>query len=1194
MTLLFPKYLMHYPVFLLIVTPIIFSCNQKSSPLFIKIKTSHSNITFANEIIESDSINPIATEFLYNGGGVSMGDFNRDGLADIYFTGGMVDNKLYLNQGEMKFQDITVSAQVTGHGRWSNGASVIDINNDGWLDIYVSATMKTKGTDRTNLLFINQGLDKNGFPFFKEMAVAYGLADTSFSVHAVFLDYDKDADLDMYLAITKPTTRNIHTFSGRADTSRTDYDKLYQNNWNDSLKHPVFKDVSKQAGIQSKGYGLGVTAGDVNQDGWPYIYITNDFISSDHLYINNKNGTFTNRVKDCLKHTSQNAMGNDITDINNDALPDLLAVDMNPEDNYRKQKNMSGINYSKYRNMFDYGYSIQYVRNTLQLNQGPATFEKDSVALPIFSDIAYYAGVAQTDWSWTPSVADFDNDGRRDIIITNGYPKDVTDHDYVSYRKDNGFVVSEKDLLKQIPEVKIPNYAFRNTGNCLFEDVSEKWGLNIHSYSTGASYADLDNDGDLDYVVNNINEKAFVYENTSNPATLTNSNYLRIQFKGEGKNVDGIGAKVTAWYNKEPHLYEHYPWRGYLGTVEFTAHFGLGAQTQVDSLLIQWANGKQQLLKSVKANQLLTVAAKDATDSADNILYAINSNSFFSNISLKANFNFLHTEYDYIDFDVQRLLPHKLSEYGPALAVGDVDGNGTDDVYVSGSKGISGSFQLQKLDGTFAYKALQRVKNPYTKPWEEMGSLLIDVDNDQDLDLYLCSGSNEFKQDDTAYLDRLYINNGKASFTELKNALPQLPVSKDVLKAADFDKDGDIDIFIGSRMIPMQYPKPGSGYLLRNDSKNGKVKFTDVTKELAPSLQNIGMISDALWSDYDGDGATDLVICGEFMPVVFLKNINGKFTVTENKLKESTGLWNSIVAADIDNDGDMDYLAGNAGLNSFYRGTVAQPFQVYAADFDKNGSYDAFPFLFLKNDKAQVNQYPSFTRDDVVKQLIRVKGDFPTYKDFAKASLNDILKPDEQKNALLVSANFFQTALLKNNGKGNFELVPLPYQAQWAPVYGMLVDDFNQDGSTDILLSANDYGTESSTGQYDAMNGLLLLGDANGNFAPQTMLQSGVVIPNSGKALVKLKVNNRYAIAASQNRGLLQLFTLRDEVKTIALAADETTVYVYLKNGRMRREEYYFGSTFLSQSGRYVTSNEAVSRIEITNSKGTKRTIENK
>jgi enediyne biosynthesis protein E4 len=1166
---------------------LICACTRSGKALFLKVSSNRSNICFNNKVSENDSINPLKQEFLYNGGGVGVADFNNDGLTDVYFTASTSSNKLYLNTGDLSFRDITEEAKVTGEGRWSNGVSVVDINNDGWKDIYVSTTIKSNVNERKNLFYINQGLNKNRIPVFKEMAGEYGLDDTTYSVQAAFFDYDKDGDLDMYLATTKPTTRNTYTFSNRRDSLKTDHDRLYKNTWNKISNHPVFTNVSLEAGINEKGYGLGVTVGDVNNDGWPDIYVTNDFISSDHLYINNRNGTFSNRVKDCLKHTSQNAMGNDINDINNDGWPDLIAVDMNPEENYRKQKNMAATNYSKYRNMSDLGYSLQFVRNTLQINQGIVPLPKDSMELPVFSDISYYAGVAETDWSWTPSIADFDNDGLKDLLITNGYPKDVTDHDYISYRKDKGYIASEEDLLKQIPQIKVPNYAFRNTAELRFENVSREWGLNDESYSTGAAYADLDNDGDLDYIINNINAEASLYENTTHTKEIS-GNFLRITFKGGPANIDGIGAKAIVYYDGSPHLYENYPTRGYLSSIEGIAHFGLDSLAFADSVYIEWPNGMSQKLNRVSSNQ--TIKA-DIANARLNDVKPADVRPLFSKVNSESNLNYTHAEYDFIDFDYQKLLPHKLSEYGPALASADVDGNGLDDLFISGAKGRPSIFLLQQPNGKFTENPLQTFSNPFQKPSEEMGALLFDIDNDLDQDLYICSGSNEFRKNDTAYRDKVFLNDGKGNFSEVLHALPANMNSKQVVKAIDFDSDGDLDLFLGSRSIPNEYPKPASGFLYRNDSKHSAVKFTDVTQQVAPELTNLGLITDAVWSDFNNDEKIDLVVCGEFMPVTFFINVNGKLKKTSAITDSVRGLWNSITPADIDNDGNTDYIVGNLGLNSFYKASYEHPFTIYGDDFDRNGSFEAIPFLFLKDEKGRRAEFPAFTRDDMILELIRIRKQFPTYKDFASATVNDIFTEEERRNALKVSANYMQSAIFKNLGQGNFKLIPLPYQAQWSPIYGVLADDFNNDGNIDMLLNTNDLGTEVSTGQYDALNGMLLIGNGDGSFKPQTIKEAGFYIPSNGKAIVKLLWKNEYAVAASQNKAPLQIFRLNSVNKMVRVKPSESVGFLYLKNGSVRREEIYYGNAFLSQSSRFIMANNAVSKVKITGRNGEAREI---
>ncbi|MEO6330322.1 MAG: VCBS repeat-containing protein, partial [Ginsengibacter sp.] len=840
----------------------LFACNTHST-LFKKISSSESGISFNNKVIENDSINPIDMEFLYNGGGVAVGDFNNDGLPDLYFTASTTSNKLYLNKGNLTFEDITQKAGVTGEGRWCNAASVVDINNDGLADIYVCSTIKKNPAQRKDLFYINQGSNKDGVPVFKDMAKEYRLADTSLSVDAAFFDYDNDGDLDMYLVTTKIAQRDATQFmnSNTGDTSKNDFDKLFRNDWNDSLKHPVFTDVSAQAGIAHNGYGLGVGIADINKDGWKDIYVTNDFYGSDLLYINNRNGTFTEKLKSMFKHTSQNAMGNDIADINNDGLADIIAVDMNPEDNFRKKKNMNGNNYFNYQNMMTGQYMLQYVRNTLQLNQGPVFNSGDSIGEPVFSDISFFAGVAETDWSWNPSIADFDNDGNKDIIITNGYPRDVTDHDFVAFRQRSADIASKETLIDMLPQIKVANYAFKNSGDLKFMKVTKEWGMEAKSFSNGAVYADLDNDGDLDYVINNINDEAFVYENTLNSKTRIVKNYLSVKFKGEDKNINGIGAIAEIYYDNKMQVYENSPYRGYLSTVDDKVFFGMDTITKIDSVVIIWNNGKKQIIPDVPTNQVLKVDIANAGAPFSNVAIIANS-SLFTDVTASAGIDYFNRDLDYNDFNDQRLLPHKLSEYGPGLACGDVDGDGLDDIIISGTGDYPANIFLQQTDGKFTTRLLPfMIGNDIRRP-ENLGTLLFDADNDGDLDLYMASGSNQFSAETKNYQDRLFINDGKGNFTFDEAALPQNYTSKSCVKAIDFDNDGDLDLFVGGRVLPQKYPLPVSSFICRNDLKNGVVKFTDVTDEVAPGLKNIGLTCDAVWTDFDNDGWTDLIITG--------------------------------------------------------------------------------------------------------------------------------------------------------------------------------------------------------------------------------------------------------------------------------------------------------------------------------------------
>jgi hypothetical protein len=1184
------------PVYILSVAILIcfsIACQQKSNSLFKKTDPAKTGIQFNNLVVENDSVNPIDLEFLYNGGGVAVGDFDNNGLPDLYFTASISSNKLYLNQGDLSFRDVTESAQVSGGKRWANGASVIDINNDGWKDIYVCTTIKANSQERRNLLYINQGLNQEKIPVFKEMAEEYNLADTSHSVHAAFFDYDNDGDLDMYLVTTRMAGRTSTQFGNNGpNESITDVDKLFRNDYNDALKHPVYTDVSRQANILESGYGLGVSIADINMDGWKDIYVTNDFFSNDLLYINNKNGTFTNKAGTYFKHTSRNAMGNDIADINNDGLPDVLAVDMNPEDNYRKKKNMGSNNYYVYQSMMFGQYNLQYVRNTLQLNQGPGIKSNDSVADPVFSEVSFLAGLAQTDWSWNASIADFDNDGLRDVIITNGYPRDVTDHDFAAFRQKAGTLVSRKDLIAEIPQIRIPNYSFKNTGTLQFRDVTTDWGMDQPSFSNGAVYVDLDNDGDLDYVINNINETALVYENTLNNKEQVNENYLRVKFEGQKTNLNGLGAIAEVYCGNKVQVYENSPYRGYLSCVDDLAYFGLDTIKSVDSLVIRWPHGYKQVLRNVSVNQLLKVNMSNA-QTALPVSNPIVSTNMFSDVTASVGIRYRHEESDAIDFDKERLLPHKLSQYGPGIAAGDIDGNGLDDMIIGGNNNIQPMLLLQQKDGSFRERVLPYPEGNDIRRPENMGILLFDADNDGDADLYLSAGSNEYQANTKNYEDRLFINDGKGNFAYNATAIPQNFTSKSCVKAVDFDKDGDLDLFVGGRVLPGSYPLAVSSIIYRNDSKNKETKFTDITKQVAPFLLNLGLVCDAIWTDYDNDGWTDLVVTGEWMPVKFFKNNKGRFEDLTNisGIQTQQGWWNSIAGGDFDNDGDIDYIVGNLGGNSFYKATATYPINIYAKDFDGNGSIDAITTTYLKDQQQELKEYTVHNKDDINSQLPGLKKKYLSYKAFAAATFKDLFSERERKDMIRLTANNMKSSYLKNVGKGKFELQPLPEEAQFAPVYGMVTDDFNKDGNLDVALVGNDYGTEVTNGRYDALNGLVLLGDGSGEFHPQTILQSGLFVPGDAKALIKLlDANGNCMLAASQNRGLLKVFRGKQNFSSIPLKPTDKYAIIYLKSGQKRKEEFYWGSSFLSQSSRFLSVHDAVQKIEITDERTT-RTI---
>jgi len=1173
------------------------ACNNNQT-LFRKISSSSSGIHFKNEIIENDTLNPLDITNIYNGGGVGIGDFNNDGLQDIYFTGNTVENKMYLNKGDFKFEDITKQAGVTGEGRWSRGVAVIDINNDGWMDLYVCTTILKDVRRRENLLYINMGLNKDGIPIFKEMAREYGLADTTYSTMASFFDYDNDGDLDMYLAVNDILPEdNPSTYRAKIkDGSHPSTGRLYRNDWNDSLHHPFYRNVSKEAGITIEGYGHAVTIADFNKDGWKDIFVTNDFVSDDLLYINNQNGTFTDKASVYFKHTAANGMGQDVIDINNDGLSDLIELDMNPEDNYRKKMMMGPNSYQMYQNFDFYGYNYQYVRNTLQLNQGPRVLQNDSIGDPIFTDIGFYAGIGETDWSWTPLVQDFDGDGYRDIIITNGFPRDITDRDFVSFRNQSSQVASKDYTLSQIPQVKLHNYAFRNQGNCTFSNESVNWGLVNPSFSNGAAYADLDNDGDMDMIINNINDEAFVYRNTEIDKN-DQAHFLEVQLAGDSLNRNGLGAWIEIYYQGKMQAYEQTPYRGYLSTVQLNPHFGLGTTTKIDSLVVKWTNGRRQLLKDVSTNQKLVLKIADARDTYNWSLPLQIHNALFTSIADSLKIHYSHKESDFIDFNIQKLLPHKFSEYGPALAAGDLDGNGLDDILIGASVGNSEQLFFQQANGAFIQRALSI--DTSSKKADDLGITVFDADKDGDLDIYIASGGYESTAGADAYQDRFYVNDGKGRFTLDSAALPVNHTSKSCVRAADYDKDGDLDLFIAGRVIPGQYPKPTSSFIYRNDTKNGIVKFTDVTKEVAASLDSIGLVCDAVFSDFDNDSWPDLILSGEWMPITILKNNNGHFSnySKEAGLDNQKGWWSSIVPGDFDNDGDIDYIVGNLGLNSYYRANQQNPARIYAKDFDNNGSFDAVPSLYLPATAADPvrKEFPAQTRDDIIRQLVSFKSKFQTYKSFAEATFDKLFTPEEFKGALILEANNFQHCLLKNLGNGKFELSPLPFITQYSCINGMLAEDFDGDGNLDLLLVGNDYGTEVSVGRYDGCNGLFLHGDGKGNFAPLTIIQSGWFVPGNAKSLIKLRnKNGQPLLIAGQNKGPIQVAKLNRECTSIQVMPDDVAVVVQLPDGRKQRRELNYGASFLSQSSRFIFLAAPAASVEIINSAGQKRIAKSK
>jgi hypothetical protein len=1174
------------------IISIFFLASCRESTLFSLLPAGETGITFSNRISENDTMNILDFQYFYNGGGVGIADMNGDSLPDIIFSGNQVNSQIYINQGSMKFADVSDKAGLSNLGRWCSGVSLVDINADGRMDIYLSATTYKTEAKRANLLFVNQGNNAEGVPQFKEMAKEYGVADTGHSTHAAFFDYDNDGDLDLYVLIDAvepyPNLYRKKYIDGSSPTT----DRLYRCDWNGEDDHPMYVDVSKEAGIQIEGYGLGINISDFNRDGFKDIYVTNDFVSNDLMYINNGDGTFTDKARTYFKHTSNTAMGNDVADINNDGLVDIVALDMLPRNNTRKKKLMPPNSYQDYLNNDLYGFMYEYVRNTMQINMGnkPGTNE------PIFADLGMMADVAETDWSWTPMLADFDHDGFRDLIVTNGFPRDVTDRDFAQFRQESGSIATKEYLINQIPTVKIKNYAFKNKGDLTFHNTTEQWGVNVPSFSNGAAYADLDLDGDLDMVVNNINDSAFVYRNNLAEKKPGKSHYLRINFEGNYPNLKGIGAKAEIYYTDSlMQIYEHSPYRGYLSSVEPIAHFGVGKATKIDRVKIIWANGKQQVLTDVNVDQVLTVSQKNA---AENFTPAPVSPSLFKDISDSLGLQWVHEEPEFIDFNGQKLLPHKLSQYPPALATADVNGDGLNDVFIGGSRQHKGRFFIQKPDGTFTVSDLLPGGEGIEKESEDMGVLLFDADGDGDNDVYIASGSNEQPPGHPSYQDRLYINDGKGNFTLATAALPDAKISTSCVRAADIDRDGDLDLFVGGRIDVEHYPRSVNSTILRNDSKDGIAKFTNVTQQVAPQLQNGGLICDALWTDYNNDGFVDLIVAGEWMPLVVFQNKDGVL-MPDKKLNDYLnnykGFWNSIIGGDFDNDGDTDYVVGNLGVNTIMRTSSATPMTIIASDFNGDGRFDAIPMVYYPTEDGRSELVPFHGREDMIKQMIPMRARYQTYNDFTKATFDNLITDEQRKEALILQANYLKSAYIENKGDGNFDLRPLPNLAQVAPINGMITDDFDDDGNLDVLLVANDFGNEVSVGRFDASNGLLLKGNGKGSFTAQSIAQSGFYVPGNAKGLIQLpNAKGERLLLASQNRGTLKAFEGKANQKpTQWIKASPLSSYalVTFKNGSTRRYELYYGASFLSQSARQIPLTDQVASVEMIDYKGVKQKI---
>lgn len=1052
---------------------------QPSTRQFQAMDPGDTGLKFENTITETQENNILTYQYMYNGAGLAAGDVNHDGLPDLYISGNSVPNKLFLNRGAWRFEDVTQQASVQDRaGDWKTGVTMADVNGDGWLDIYVCYSGNTTGEGyrqpviaqnphRNNQLFINKGCEPGGIPIFEESAKAYGIdAPGTFSIQGYFFDYDRDGDLDMFLV------NHANTF----------YSSLFNTTKLRSLRHPffgnklyrhdstTFTEVSAQAGIHGSGlnYGLSAAITDINADGWPDIYVTNDYDEQDFCYLNRQDGTFREISHHAFGHLSKYSMGTDAADINNDGRPDLCVVDMLPEDNHRQKLLKGADQYDKYTLAVDSGYHHQNMRNTLQINLGV-----DTAGYPRFAEVGQQAGISNTDWSWAPLFADLDNDGLKDLIITNGYLHDYTNLDFLKYVQGelSGTLVTNTEsadlmtMIRQMPSTKISSYVMRNTDGIHFENVTAAWGLSQPSVANGAAYADFDNDGDLDMVLHKLNEPVSLYQNK----LVTQNHFIKINLAGSGSNTYGIGAKVWIKAAGRNILQEVFTGRGYASAVEPVLTIGIGSAQVIDEIRVAWPDGKESVLQNVQPDQTLQIQQQHAVVAKAGV--TVPTPVRFHDELAGSGIDFRHIENNFIDFKVQRLIPYQVSRVGSRLAVGDVNADGHDDIYFGGAVGQPGVLYLGSKEGAFHRAASQ--------PWqadalcEDIGAAFFDADGDGDHDLYVVSGGNEFGSGDPLYHDRLYRNEGGGTFAKAGEALPaKETTSGSCVVPADYDHDGDLDLFIGGRVAAQLYPITPRSFVLRNDTGGGVLKFTDVTESLNNDLGLAGMVTDAVWSDINGDNWPDLLLAGEWMPVRVFQNSQGK-KLTEITdaigLGESNGWWSKIVAADVDNDGDTDFLLGNAGINQQLRASPAQPLEYFVADVNDDGGPDPILCYYV-----QGKRYPVATMDELVDQVRSIRKKFNRYADYADAGIEQIMNEAQLRRALRLRINTLQSAWLENTGSGKLVLKPLPMAVQVSMINGFVLQDFDGDGENEVLCAGNFFPYKVEWGRSDAFTGALL------------------------------------------------------------------------------------------------------------------------